>query len=216
MNTQDKYVHAMGHRALTPLYDPFVRYFMRERIFRGRLIDQLALHAGDRMLDVGCGTGTLAIWAKREFPRAEVTGVDGDADIIERARRKAAASGLDVRFQVSIATELPFADRSFDCMTNTFLMHHLPPLEKRRCFQESLRILRPGGRIHVVDFGPPRGRLARALMEPLRRMAWLADNLDGRLPGMLSDAGFLEVRETGRVATAFGPAVFLVATRAPS
>lgn len=213
MNTHSRYIHAMGHRALTPFYDPFVRSIMRERLLRQRLIDRLALQGGGRMLDVGCGTGTLVVWAKRQFPQADVTGVDGDPDIIERARLKAAASGADVRLEVAVATELPFADQSFDCITSTFVMHHLPPAHKRKCFEESLRVLRPGGWIHVVDFGPPRGSLGRALMSPLRGMAWLADNLNGRLPGMLADAGFLHVQETDRVATAFGPAVFLCATR---
>jgi ubiquinone/menaquinone biosynthesis C-methylase UbiE len=206
----------MGHRALTPLYDPFVRSFMRERLIRQRLIERLELDGGGRMLDVGCGTGTLAIWAKRQYPQVEVSGVDGDPDIVGRAQRKAAAAGTDVDFRVAVATELPFTDQSFDRVTNTFVMHHLPPMQKRRCFEESLRVLRPAGQIHVVDFGPPRGRLGRAMMSLLRGMAWLADNLDGRLPGMLADAGFGDVREAARVLTAFGPVVFLSATRAPS
>lgn len=213
MNTHSKYVHAMGHRALTPLYDPFVRVFMRERTLRRRLIERLTLDATSRMLDVGCGTGTLVIWTKQRFPQADVTAIDGDREIIERARRKAAIAGTEVRFEVAAATKLPFADRSFDCVTSTFVMHHLPPADKRSCFEESLRVLRPGGKIHVVDFGPPRASAGRVLMKLLRDMAWLADNLDGRLPGMLTDAGFQDVHETDRIATAFGPALFLSATR---
>jgi hypothetical protein len=70
--------------------------------------------------------------------------------------------------------------------------------------------------MHVVDFGPPKGGLGRALMGFLRGMASLADNLDGLLPGMLTETGFTQVHEQDRVATAFGPAVFLSGARARS
>jgi ubiquinone/menaquinone biosynthesis C-methylase UbiE len=213
VNTRSKYIHAMGHRGLTPLYDPFVRLFMREKVLRRRLIESLPLQTGGRMLDVGCGTGTLAVWTKRQFPRADVTGIDGDGDIIERARQKAADGGESVRFEVAVATAIPFADHSFDCVTSTFVMHHLPTAQKQRCFEECHRVLQSGGQIHVVDFGSPRGNVGRSMMSVLRGMAYLADNLDGRLPGMLRDAGFLDVREADRVTTAFGPAVFLSGRR---
>ena len=209
-NTQSQYVHAMGHHSLGPLYDPFVRLFMRERMLRGRLIESLPLQEGGRMLDIGCGTGTLAVWTKRRFPQAHITGIDGDPDIIERARRKATASAAEVQFKVALATNLPFiADWSFDCVTSTFVMHHLPLEQKRRCLEESHRVLRPNGQICIVDFGPARGRLGRALGSALRGVAYMADNLEGRLPDLLRDVGFLEVRETARVTTVLGPAVFL-------
>jgi ubiquinone/menaquinone biosynthesis C-methylase UbiE len=211
MSAHPKYIHAMGHRALTPLYDPFIRLVLRERILRERLIERLSLRAGSRLLDVGCGTGTLAILARQKYPHAEVIGIDGDPEIVDLAGRKAAAVGAKVKFRVALATELPFEDRSIDFVTNTFVMHHLPRADKARCFEECLRVLRPGGQIHVVDFGPPRSRVGRAWIAPLRRMAWLADNFDGRLPPMLTEAGFTHVRETDRIATAFGPAVFLCA-----
>jgi ubiquinone/menaquinone biosynthesis C-methylase UbiE len=208
-----RYIHAMGRRALTPLYDPFVRAFMRERVLRQRLIDRLSLRPGSRLLDVGSGTGTFAILAKQACRLAEVTGVDGDPAIIARARSKADRVGAEVHFEVALATALPFEEGVFDRVTSTFVMHHLPRAAKARACVEAFRVLHPGGEFHVVDFGPPRSRIGRTIMSALRGVAELADNLDGRLPHMLEAAGFGAVREEGRLLTPFGPAIFLRAVR---
>src|SRR3712207_3623938 len=96
-SARDTYVPALGIDRLTRLYDPIVRVTTRERTFKRRLLDQAAIVPGDRVLDLGCGTGTLALWAKRREPRAEVTGVDGDPAILEQARAKIAHEGADVR-----------------------------------------------------------------------------------------------------------------------
>jgi ubiquinone/menaquinone biosynthesis C-methylase UbiE len=203
----------MGHRALTPLYDPFVQAFMRERALRQGLIDLISLRPGSRLLDVGCGTGTFAILAKQACPLADVWGIDGDPAIVARARAKADRARAELHFKVALATALPFEEGVFDRVTSTFVMHHLPRAAKAQACVEAFRVLRPGGEFHIVDFGPPRSRIGRAIMSALRGIAELADNLDGRLPHMLEAAGFGAVREEGRLFTPLGPAIFLRAER---
>lgn len=204
------YVHAMGHAALTPIYDPFMRLIARERTFKGGLVERLGLHAGDRVLDVGCGTGTLVAMIRQRYPGAQVTGVDGDPTILERARRKAADAGIDASFHTALAGALPFSDGAFEHVTSTLMAHHLTTEEKAQMFAEVRRVLAPGGVFHLVDIGPARSRVGGALQrlglggDASRR----GDNVHGRLPAMMTAAGFADVREEHRVLTVFGPFVY--------
>jgi ubiquinone/menaquinone biosynthesis C-methylase UbiE len=202
-----RYIPAMGHTALTPLYDPFIRLAGRERRFKGRLIEHLRLIPGQRVLDVGCGTGTLAVMIGRARRDVEVTGIDGDEDAVARARRKAADAGVRASFRVALATELPFPDASFDRVTSTLMAHHLPSAAKAQMFAEIRRVLLPGGELHLVDIGPARSQIGRALQR-LARHSMLGDNVDGKLPSMMLAAGLSDVVEEDRVVVAFGPLVF--------
>src|SRR5688572_8674539 len=102
------YLPALAYRFLTPLYDPLIRVSTRERAFKGALIDQAAIAEGMDVLDVGSGTGTLAIWIKERCPGCRVTGLDGDPDVLGRARAKAKARDLDIVFREGLSYALPF------------------------------------------------------------------------------------------------------------
>jgi ubiquinone/menaquinone biosynthesis C-methylase UbiE len=213
LTTQARYIHALGHAALTPLYDPLIALFMRERTFKLRLIEHLNLFPGARVLDVGSGTGTLTVLIKERHPQAEVAGLDGDPEIVARARRKVKQAGVPVTFHEGLATELPFPDGSLDRVTSSLVIHHLPTEAKARAFAEAHRVLKPGGEIHIADFGPPRSPIGRAIARLAEGFEQASDNLKGRLPQLLADAGFEGVREEDRVLTPIGPVVFLRGTR---
>ena len=201
------FIPAMGHPALTPFYDAFARTIAREQTFKRRLVDRLALRPGARVLDVGCGTGTLAIMIAAVRADVAVAAIDGDGEILERARAKAGAAGARIDFRQALATELPFADGSFDRVTSTLMAHHLETADKQQMFAEIRRVLAPGGELHLVDLGPAKSGLARSLQRRLRpRM--LGDNLDGRLPSLMTAAGLVDVLEEDRVVTVLGPLVF--------
>src|ERR671924_629326 len=102
-----RYVPALDYDWLTPAYDALIRLTMPERAFKQRLIQQAQIRAGHAVLDVGCGTGTLAIMAKRAHPDATVVGLDGDPKILAIAARKVAAAGLDIPLHHGMAFELP-------------------------------------------------------------------------------------------------------------
>lgn len=129
------------------------------------------LRPGARLLDVGCGTGRLAIRAAGLFPGlapVEATGVDATPEMIALARRRAAEEGSPARFEVGVGEALPFADASLDAVTSSYFFHHLPPDAKREAFAEMLRVAKPGGRIVVTDYGRPKGIIGFLASFPMR------------------------------------------------
>jgi ubiquinone/menaquinone biosynthesis C-methylase UbiE len=199
----DRYIPALSHDWLTPLYDPLIGLFMREARSKGRLIAQARLLAGHRVLDLGCGTGTLAIMIKRAEPGAEVVGLDGDPQVLEIARAKATKAGVEVRLDRGMAFDLPYADGSFDRVVSSLVLHHLSTRAKRETFAEVARVLAPGGELHVVDFGPPRGLYGHFAARLMSRSEELAVNVEGRLPDLFGEAGLEDVVETGHFGTLF-------------
>ncbi len=125
----------------------------RERRFRESILRHARLQRGESLLDVGCGTGTLAIVAKEHVgPAGTVAGIDPSPEMIARAARKARKAGVDVAFKLGVAEALPFPDAEFDVVSSTVMLHHLPAEERQRCAREMRRVLRPNGRALVVDF----------------------------------------------------------------
>lgn len=137
-------------------YDFIVWLLMRGRegAFRERQLDLARLRPGERVLDVGCGTGTLAIAARLRVGAAGVVhGIDPSPQMIARATKKARKAGADVVFRTAVAEHLPFPDAHFDLVLCSMMLHHLPKKVRAVAAGEMRRVLRPGGRILAVDFG---------------------------------------------------------------
>jgi ubiquinone/menaquinone biosynthesis C-methylase UbiE len=131
----------------------------RERELREAIIRLASLEPGNDVLDIGCGTGTLAITATRYVgTTGAVTGIDASAAMIARANRKAGKAGARATFQVAIAENLPFPDRRFDVLFSTLMLHHLPLKTRQQCAREIKRVLKVGGRVVAVDFGRAKRR----------------------------------------------------------
>lgn len=155
-NAMPRPVGAVLHSAF--LYDAIVWIALRgrERELRRRLLELSRLRPGESVLDVGCGTGTLAILAKETAgPSGTVYGVDASPEMIARARRKAARAGVDVRFKNAAAQALPFPPSSFDLTLSTMMLHHLGRAARRELAIEVRRVVKASGRILVVDFAKP-------------------------------------------------------------
>jgi ubiquinone/menaquinone biosynthesis C-methylase UbiE len=126
----------------------------RERQFRESLLEFAHLEPGESVLDIGCGTGTLAIAAKRRVGKdAVVHGIDASPEMIARARRKATKAGLDIGFDIAFAQSLPFPDAHFDVVLSTVMLHHLPRAGREEAVRDARRVLKDGGRLLAVDFG---------------------------------------------------------------
>lgn len=206
------FVPALAFDALTPLYDALIAVTMREKAFKQRLVEQTGLAANERVLDLGCGTGTLAVMLATAEPRATVVGLDVDPRILSLARAKAQRAGVAVEWTQGSAVDPPFPPASFDHVTSSLMLHHLTTAEKESALAALRRILRPGGTLHVADFGKPHtaytwlvASLFRYFDGPERTGA----NLDGRLPALMAGAGFVDVAETERWTTPFGTLAFV-------
>jgi ubiquinone/menaquinone biosynthesis C-methylase UbiE len=177
------------------LYDALVSILTRgeEDVYRREILTFGQVAAGHHVLDIGCGTGTQALTTHRMVqPEGSVVGVDISAKMIARARYKAAAAGLDIRFQQADAAHLPFAEGQFDVVFFTTVMHMIPAAKHARCLLEARRVIRPGGRLLIIDYAGA----------PDKRRHWSAKHgRHGRfdlhqLRGALADLGFIEPRET--------------------
>jgi ubiquinone/menaquinone biosynthesis C-methylase UbiE len=167
----------------------------RERAFRDRLVQLARLEAGDSVLDIGCGTGTLAIAAKRRVgATGMVEAIDASPEMIERATRKAARAEIDVVFRTGSAEALPFPNGRFDVVLSTLMLHHLPRPAREQCMSEVRRVLRPGGRVLAVDFAIP-ARERTGVLARLHRHGHLALH---DIEKLLNTSG-LQVVESGAV-----------------
>ncbi len=135
-------------------YDLFGRVisFGRDKAIREKLIELAAPAPGEKVLDVGCGTGTLALALKSSVGTGGVHGIDASPEMIGVAREKAAKAGADIDFQVALIEAIPFPDATFDLVTSSLMLHHLPDDLKRTGLDEIRRVLKPGGRFVAVDF----------------------------------------------------------------
>lgn len=205
-STEKAFLPALRFKALTPLFDTVVRVTSRETTFKARLLDQLALSPGAHVLDVGAGTGTLAIEIARRWPHARVTGFDADAESLAIARRKAADVAVD--FVEGVSTELPFPNAHFDAVTATLFFHHLDGAAKRATLREIARTLKRGGTLHVADWGRPADPLQAATFVATVRafdgFDVTGDNARGALPDLIAGAGLRSVAVRDRLRTALG------------
>lgn len=169
MTAEEPYYKAAGSDRMVSHYDLVARLGMREGHIKRRVIALAQVSAGRRMLDLGCGTGTLVLIARRLHPGATVIGVDGDPTILDIARRKAQRERIRVQLDEAMAYALPYADGSFDAVVSTLMLHHLTPDQQERTLAEVRRVLGPRGRFVIADVAPPHNLLMRLLQRfPVR------------------------------------------------
>lgn len=206
-STDPNYVPALRFHWLTPFYDAVVGTTTRERTFKHALIRQAQIEPGGQVLDLACGTGTLAIWIKQHKPQADVIGVDGDPAILALARRKAGRAGIEVRFDQARSDNLPYQSGHFDRVVSSLFFHHLTWENKARTAQELFRVLKPGGELHVADWGRPTNALMRGLFLSIQLLDGFRntkDNVTGKLPALFEQAGFLQVVQRRTFSTVYG------------
>ena len=177
----------------------------REHRFREKLLALAELKPGEAVLDVGCGTGSLTLAAKRQVGAGQVFGIDASPEMLGRAERKARKAGLDAGFRQAPAQALPFADASFDVVLSSLMLHHLPRDSRRQCATEMRRVLGPGGRVLAVDFAGPAGGQAGHFSHFHRHGGVSLDDLIA----LFWDAGF-KIADSG--GTGFADLRFVLAT----
>jgi len=211
-----EYVPAIKSESWLLLYDPLLRWTMRESTFKRRLVEQARIEPRHRVLDLGCGTATLTILIRRAQPAAEVVGLDADPKILELARAKVSKSGLAIPCVCGMSFELPYADASFDRVLSSLLFHHLTRENKLRTLGEVYRVLRREGELHVADYGKPQNalmRLAFRVVEIVDGRETTEDHVCGLLPGLFRQAGFVAAEQTAQFTTVSGTLVLYKARK---
>ena len=207
-DTNEEYIPALSYRFLTPFYDFIQKYIVRDVRYKSLLIDQADIRVGQSVLDLGCGTGTLAIMAKHLHPGAEVTGLDADPDMLKVARYKSAREITPVTFDTGMTYDLPYPDESFDRIVSSIMIHHLKTPDKKRTAHEVFRVLKPDGQLHIVDFGKPVTWYGKILGPFLHGFEEANDNIEGSLPKFFGEPG-LKTQVLGNFWTFFGDLAFL-------
>jgi ubiquinone/menaquinone biosynthesis C-methylase UbiE len=198
--TERNYLPAASHDWALPLYDPLVRLLGGDAT-RQVLLEQAALQPGHRVLDIGCGTGTLLVLLKQLYPAVEACGLDPDPKALARAARKAERAGVPVALDRGFSEELPYPNASFDRVLSSFMFHHLAQGTRLPTLKEILRVLRPGGSFHMVDFaGRDRDGAGRVLHSSPR----LADNSTNRVLLLMAQSGLRQPVKVGEGAMLFG------------
>ncbi len=203
----DQYIPALRFGWLTPLYDFAQRWIFRESMFKTKMVEQAHIEYGHRVLDLGCGTATLTVLIKEMHPQAQVVGLDGDPEVLETARSKAAKAGVNITFDQGMTFALPYPDGSFDRVLSSLMFHHLNRENKYKTMSQVLRVLRPGGEFLLADLGKQHG-LAYLIGLILARLEEGVDNVKGLLPGMLREVGFEQVEEVARFRMPYGSVSF--------
>lgn len=207
MDNEKRYVPALRYHWLTNLFDPLVALTARERAFKQCLIQQANIKEGHRVLDLGCGTGTLAIWIKQRVPGAVLVGIDGDQKVLDLARQKTRKTGVDVVYDHGFSTNMPYEHSSFDRVLSSLFFHHLSHEDKVITIHEVFRILKPGGEFHVADWGKPRNAVMRILFYAVQLLDGFEntrDNMQGRLPELIGNGGLEDVEVRDEMDTVFG------------
>jgi ubiquinone/menaquinone biosynthesis C-methylase UbiE len=212
-----RYVPAAGRAGLTGLYDPVVALTMREPRWRPALLDRVAerIPRSGTVLDIGAGTGSFPIALAAARPDLTVIAVDGDPDVLARARAKRGAGAVDWR--EGLAGELPFAPATADAVTMSLLLHHLGPDAKRSALTDVHRVMRPGAWLHAADWGRPRGALPRVGFLALRVLDGFEgtrDHAAGRLSDLIAQAGFDHPQTWRRLPTVWGTLELISSRRA--
>jgi ubiquinone/menaquinone biosynthesis C-methylase UbiE len=189
-----EFLPAAGRDWLLPLYDPFSK-LLGATVAHRQLVLQAKLTKGQRVLDVGCGTGNLTLLVKRLHPDVDVVGLDPDPKALQRARSKAKRQNVDVRFERGFADSLADPDRSFDCVLSAFMFHHLKRDEKAATLRDIQRVLKPGGRLHVLDFAAADEHASGLLAHLFHRHEESGGTPEPTLVEQLREAGFAAAAE---------------------
>ena len=178
------------------------------------LIAQADLQPGLRVLDVGCGTGTLAVMLKQKHPQVTVVALDPDTKALQRAKHKAEHAGVAIEFVHGFGDSIPYPNGSFDRVLSSFMLHHLTLDGKRATLADIARVLKPDGSLHVLDFVSAKDRPRGVIARMLHADDHLSDSGEGRTTALLDAAGFASAAEVGGRRTLFGPVSFYRAARA--
>jgi len=201
------FIPALRFKWLTPLYDLFISRTMPENKIKQSLIDISYLTDHTSVLDFGCGTATLTIMAKEHSPAINITGIDIDKSILNKAAEKINQKGLDIKLTGYDGERLPFENNSFDRIISCLVFHHLETPAKQKILAELFRVSKSQGQLFIADFGRSDSWHQRFLFNLIRGLDGFkptSANIKGLMPSLISGAGFIEPVIKKKFKTIFG------------
>lgn len=201
--TRREFLPAAGRDVFLPLYDPMVSFMGAARA-REELIKQANIQPNQRVLDLGCGTGTLVVLLKRKYPAAEIVGVDPDPKALQRAQKKVRRAEVAVQLDEGFADELRYEAGTFDRVLSSFMLHHLEEPEREMTLREVLRVLKPAGTFHLLDFAGGEDKAPGCLGRLVNSHARLEDNSQQRILQLMRRAGFTNAEKVKDGSMLFG------------
>ena len=190
------YREALRFSWLTRHYDRILDWSINDRQFKDQLIRESGILPHHRVLDFGCGTGSLSLQIKSRFPTAEVMGLDVDDRILRLAEAKARSKKCSVDWYHGTLADQAAEIGSVDRIVSSLVFHHLTTTEKKEALSQLVSMLAPDGEIHIADFGRPRSFLMRVAFLGVR----ILDGFDrtevnalGQLQDMMAGAGLINV-----------------------
>lgn len=203
-----EFTPALGRPEWTGLYDVAIAIMTREGRWRGALVDQIAPKNGEFIVDVGSGTGSLLLALHKRAPDTRLAGVDPDPEVLARARSKAARRGIEIDFRQGFARDAASVGlEGADKAVSSLVFHQTPMDEKRAGLAAMFSLLRPGGQLHVADYGRQRTKLMRRqfrIVQKLDGFEHTEPNARGVLPELMQACGFEGVIETEVIPTPTG------------
>lgn len=213
---EQNFIPALRFHWLTNAYDKLVGLTMPEKEFKNNLLAEAHIHTGDKVLDFGVGTGTLSLMAYAQQPNAIYFGVDVDSHILKIAGEKIKEAKAQITLQLYDGAALPFADNSFDRVLSSLVFHHLSRKQKANALKEIYRVLKPGGELHIADWGKAANGMMRTLfylVQLLDGFENTSDNVDGKLPTIICFAGFNDIVVKQKINTVYGTLELLKAIK---
>ena len=201
--TQKDFVPAAARDVFLPIYDPVVRLMGAGRA-RDELIEQANIQDNQRVLDLGCGTGTLVALLKRKYPAAQIVGLDPDPKALRRAKKKIQRAGVEVQLDEGFADELPYEEGTFDRVLSSFMFHHLEDQDREKMLREVLRVLKPAGTFHLLDFAGGEDRARGTWGRLIDSHSHLHGNSQRRILQLMRGAGFTDAAKVKDGSMFFG------------
>ena len=201
------FIPALKYDWLTKIYDPLIQATMPEDKFKNALVNQASIAPNAYVLDFGCGSLTLSLMAKKKVPSAYIHAADVDDKILKIAAEKQKISGEEIFIQRYEGRILPYPSQTFDRVISSLVFHHLDRDQKLNSLYEIFRVLKPGGELHIADWGKAKNGLMRSaffLVQLLDGFKTTTDNVNGLLPTYIAQSGFKEVLKTKEFQTIFG------------
>ena len=188
------FVPAAGRDLYLPLYDPLVSLLGGDRA-RQEFIRQANIQTNQRVLDIGCGTGTLVVLLKRKYATAQIVGLDPDPKALRRAQNKVRRAEVSVQLDQGFADELPYEKGTFDRVLSSLMFHHLEEQDREKMLREVLRVLKPGGSFHLLDFAGGEDGAHGCWGRLVNSHALLKDNSEQRILQQMRSAGFVNAEK---------------------